>query len=396
MTTAPANPSRFHLVQVSYDESIFQPDAKSDMVQRQIQYRAELTRNCTNAHITILALTYNPAASSFQKDGVTFLPVAYRRRFQIPGLVWKTLASLHQRDPIHVVTTQSVQEDGLGALIFRKFRGVPVVGQIHIDIFHPAARKENFGSAPWRWAMNLIVFWCLGKFDGLRVVGSRIRKQLKERGIPGPIFLVPVAMPLMAKSWDQSIVPEHKVVFVGRLEEQKRLDIWLKVAAEVAKVDPEVRFEIAGVGSQREDLESQAKVLGLQSRLRFLGLVPYENLPALYASSKVFLLTSSYEGFGRVVAEAMHFNVSMVGYRITGVEDIVEEGKTGYLHPFGDIEDTAASVLRLLQDNSHRKIIGNAGRLSVDKAFHPDRLAREWMDLLYDTGRLAIASRQEF
>lgn len=393
VTTPPPRPERagrgFHLVQVSYDESILQAGSKSDTLARQSQYAAELRRLSPGARITVIVLTFDPAARPFEHGGVAYLPVPYRRRFQIPWRLFRALDRMHARDPVDIVTTQSVQEDGLGSLLFRKLRGVPSVGQIHIDIFHPAARRENFGSAPWRWVMGPVTFWTLDKYDALRVVGSRIRKRLEERKVPGRIHLVPVAMPLMAGRYEGDPVPEHKVVFVGRLEQQKRLDLWLEVAAAVSRRDPSVRFELAGEGSQRAELERRSRELGLEGKVRFLGLVPYGELPALYASSKVFLITSSYEGFGRVVAEAMHFKVPVVAYRITGIEDIVADGETGCLHAFGDIEGMAGSVLRLTGNEDLRRSLGAAARDSVDAAFHPDRLAREWMALLVGTDRIA-------
>ncbi|MEO6096594.1 MAG: glycosyltransferase, partial [Fibrobacteria bacterium] len=341
--------------------------------------------------MTLLILTQLQGVEKVHLGNVSFLPLCYRRRFQIPGVVGNALRELHRHDPITVVSSQSVLEDGLGALAFKKDSGVPVVGQIHFELFAPIAQKENLGKFPWSWILKRLVFRALPEYSALRPVGLTTKQNLLKLAAPSQrIHLSPVAVPMLEIPAPE-VEREHKVLFVGRLASQKRLDVWLKVAAEVAKQDPEVIFEIAGEGELKDTLTRQARSLGLD-RLRFSGLVAYDKLPALYASAKVFLLTSSYEGLPRVVVEAQHFDLPVVASRISGVDEIVEDESTGYLHASEDVQAMAESILLLLRNEEKRREMGRNGSVRVDDIFNPRKLIKEWVNIMVNTGTEAAQS----
>jgi glycosyltransferase involved in cell wall biosynthesis/SAM-dependent methyltransferase len=373
--------SSLHVVQVGSDDSVFRPEIKSDFTQRQVAYGKALLELAPVSRLTLLILTRAPGAKPVHAGNVAFLPVPYKRRFQIAKTVRQALSELHSRDPISVVSTQSVLEDGLGALEFKQEQGVPVVGQIHFELFAAIAQKENLGRLPWSFLLKRMVFRSLPEYSALRPVGLSTKTGLEALRLPGAIHLCPVAVPMMRLP-KPVVEPEHKVVFVGRLVAQKRLDLWLRVAAEVAKQDPLVCFEIAGEGVLKEELEAQATSLGIRNRVNFAGQVAYETLPRLYASAKVFLLTSSYEGLPRVVVEAQHFSLPVVASRISGVDEIVEDGATGFLHGLEETEAMAASVLLLLKDEQKRKAMGTQGERRTNTFFDPDKLSKEWMKIM--------------
>ena len=142
-----------------------------------------------------------------------------------------------------------------------------------------------------------------------------------------------------------------------------------------------------GDGPLRGDLEDKVRSLGLAERVNFRGFVPYGALPSIYRSSTAFLLTSHCEGAPRVVFESCSQRLPVVATRISGVEDIVEDGKTGFLHANGDVEGMAASVSRLLGDDALRDRMGKAARASVLERFDPEQVARAWMSLLVSAAR---------
>jgi hypothetical protein len=174
----------------------------------------------------------------------------------------------------------------------------------------------------------------------------------------------------------------HRVTFVGRLAPEKRLEDWLTIATEISKKDPLVEFEVIGEGPLRPELEQMAARLGIGGRTTFRGQVPYPELPRIYSQTKVVMLTSAYEGFGRVLAEGYAFGAPAVSYHLAGTQDIVHDQQTGFLHPIGRIEEMRDSVLRLLRDNGLREQMASRGRQHVTAAFSPANLARQWAALL--------------
>jgi glycosyltransferase involved in cell wall biosynthesis len=103
-----------------------------------------------------------------------------------------------------------------------------------------------------------------------------------------------------------------------------------------------LRVLIVGDGPLRAELEGQAARLGVASAVHFAGY--QEDVVSAYAAMDVFVLPSRDEGFGLVFLEAMAVGVPVVGTRVIGSEDAVEDGVTGLLVPYADPAALAAAV----------------------------------------------------
>jgi len=394
-SAAPSGAGRpLHVVQVGYDDSVYSAGAASDTVTRQVAYQRVLEAAAPGSRLTLLSVTPRAEPRPFAEGAVTFVPVhAPRARHLLPRL-HAALAELHRERPMDVVATQTVQEDGWVALAFGRRRGVPVVGQIHFDLFSPFARRELFGDSALGRARYALALRALHHFPALRVVGERLRAGLAARGYRGRVEVLPVPVTmgdstLGAAAGQASVAPppEHGgpvVLFVGRLVEAKNLDLWLRVAARVRASHPAARFHVVGDGPLREELARRAAVLGVAEVVSFLGAIPYRELAVHYRSAALLLLTSHYEGFGRVAVEAGRFGLPVVATRVTGVEDIVEPGVTGLLYEPDDLEGLAAGVTSLLDDDARRRRYGEQAARRVRASFDPTLLAQRWMGLLTD------------
>ena len=380
-----------HVVQLGYDDSVFAPDAASDTVARQLAYARALDAQVPGSRLALLSVTTRAEPREFALEGMRFVPMhAPRARHLLPRL-YQTLERLHAERPIDVVASQTVQEDGWVALAFGRRRGVPVVGQLHYDLFSPHAREEHFGGSAIGRARYTLSLRSLRRFPALRVVGERLRAELVARGYAGRVEVLPVPVTMD----DAGAGPDRRgrdgggpvVLFVGRLVTSKNLDLWLEVASRVRARRPDARFEIVGDGPLRAALEERAAVLGLAGVVSFPGAIPYQGLAARYRSAALLLLTSHYEGFGRVAVEAGRFGLPVVATRVTGLEDIVEPGVTGELCAPDDADGLAASVTSLLDDDAARLRYGEAAARRVRAIYDPTLLAQRWMRLLTDVAR---------
>jgi len=117
------------------------------------------------------------------------------------------------------------------------------------------------------------------------------------------------------------------------------------------------------------DIQLFVKQKKLTEQFYFIGNVGYEKLPEVYAAADVFLLSSHYEGFGRVILEAYMAGVPVVSTACTGPEDIIDSGSTGFLVPPGDCPALTDAVLKLLQDDELREPFGKRGQEKVMKQF---------------------------
>ncbi len=168
-----------------------------------------------------------------------------------------------------------------------------------------------------------------------------------------------------------AIDPRPTVFTVARLDKQKGHPYLLRAAAQV----PEARFVFAGDGPERSSLEAQARALGLQDRVFFLGYC--DDIPGLLANSDLFVLPSLNEGLPLVVLEAMAAGKPVIATDVGGTGEAVIPGETGLLVPPADPESLARAIRSLLTDPSLADRLARCGRARVRQAFSQERMVRE-------------------
>jgi glycosyltransferase involved in cell wall biosynthesis len=167
-----------------------------------------------------------------------------------------------------------------------------------------------------------------------------------------------------------------ELLTVARLwaeERMKGVDHTLEAFARLAGRYPEARYRIVGKGSDKPRLQQLARSLGLADRVRFEEDVPDERLAGYYRDCAVFVMPSGQEGFGIVFLEAMRFAKPCIGGNAGGTPEVVVDGETGVLVPFGDVPALTRALDRLLGDPALRATLGRAGRRRLVEQFLFDR-----------------------
>jgi glycosyltransferase involved in cell wall biosynthesis len=156
---------------------------------------------------------------------------------------------------------------------------------------------------------------------------------------------------------------ELRVLFVGRLEPEKGLDILLE---SLTLCRPQVELELVGSGSTEPELRRQVARAGLEDRVRFRGYVPQSKLASRYAEADVLVLPSVTtrrfrETWGLVANEAMSAGTPVVASTAVGAAagGLVVEGKTGMIVPERDRHSLAMALDRLATD---RELVEEMGR----------------------------------
>ena len=276
-----------------------------------------------------------------------------------------------------VVTTQTPWEEGvIGARLARRL-GARFIPQVHFELFSSEWRREHWLN-PWRAG---VARRTLPEAHRVRVVSRGIGERIAaECGIAqAKIAVVPVGVRFAAAP--RAGAGGKTVLFVGRLYEAKNLPLWVDAAARVARAEPAARFTIVGDGPGETDLRERVRAAGLTARFSFLGRKAHAELPPIYAAADVFLLSSNYEGFGRVVLEAMLAGLPVVSTRCSGPEDLVEDARTGYLVPRGDAAGLAVKVLDVLGHEEAARAMGEAGRRRAEALYGREALAERLIDL---------------
>ncbi len=155
------------------------------------------------------------------------------------------------------------------------------------------------------------------------------------------------------------------ILFVGRIEPLKGLDLLLQA---VAQVENQENLRLVIVGGRKENYEEisrlqvLAETLGIESITQFKGAVPQDQLPIYYNAADICLLPSYYESFGLVALEAQACGTPVIASRVGGLPTIVRDNETGYLISWHCPEPFAEHLEMLLQNEPLRHAMGQAGR----------------------------------
>jgi len=169
----------------------------------------------------------------------------------------------------------------------------------------------------------------------------------------------------------------REVLLPGRISDQKNLPMFLQVVRELRR-DTKARCHLIGAGhypGDRARLAAMMRDAGLQpSDLQVTDWLPYETIVARMAEAAVVVLTSTYEGFGYVLAEANCLGIPVVGTDVDGIRDVIEHGRNGFLVALDDAPAMAARIRQLLEapdtwhDMSRHALDAAAGRFDIAQA----------------------------
>jgi D-inositol-3-phosphate glycosyltransferase len=163
---------------------------------------------------------------------------------------------------------------------------------------------------------------------------------------------------------------ERIILFVGRLEPLKGVDILINAAA---SLESDVECSVLIVGGDESSktqvarLRSLARQRGIEERIAFVGAVDHEMLPLYYNAADVCVVPSHYESFGLVAVEAMASGVPVVASRVGGLMGTIKDGETGYLIPWLCPEPFAERIELLLDNEPLRRNLGEAAREAVGR-----------------------------
>lgn len=220
--------------------------------------------------------------------------------------------------------------------------------------------------------------------DHVVTVSEAVRADLLRRGVPaGHVTAVPSAVDLARfdPARVQSRLREElglspDALLVGtvailrnRKGHRDLLDAIPRVLAEAS----EVHFVIAGDGPQEANLRRIIAERGLRARVHLLGL--RRDVPEVLAALDIFVLPTHQEALGTAFLEAQAMGVPVIGTRVGGVPETVDEGRTGLLVPPHAPEALAAAILDLIKNVERRRAMATAARAWVSQRFGIEAMA---------------------
>ncbi|MGI9324744.1 MAG: glycosyltransferase family 4 protein [Pseudomonadales bacterium] len=197
--------------------------------------------------------------------------------------------------------------------------------------------------------------------------------------IPNPIRMpLPKLLPKVDPG--EYIDPTNNLILaVGRLEPQKGFDLLLNAYSSLFRGNSNWRLAILGEGTEREDLADYVRAEDMDSSVFLPGVVG--NMGDWYRRADVFVLSSRFEGFGYVLAEAMAHGCACISFDCeTGPSTIITNENEGILVPPENVSALGKELQRLMADENLRTSLGQYGQERATD-FREEKIIERWEDL---------------
>ncbi|MBV1926858.1 MAG: glycosyltransferase, partial [Rhodobacteraceae bacterium] len=183
----------------------------------------------------------------------------------------------------------------------------------------------------------------------------------------------------------------REIVAVGRLEYQKGFDMLISAFSEIHQARPKTRLTIFGEGPDRAGLQAQIDNLNLTGSVSMPGIIG--NPGAWQRLADLVLVTSRYEGFCNVLAEASVSGIPLVSFDCDyGPRSLIRNGENGILVPAGDVRALSNAALNLIDDLALRKKM--RGAVATNRAMlEPTQVLAKWDEVIERAADASVRSK---
>ena len=270
------------------------------------------------------------------------------------------------------------------ANVLRDCFGLPVCFTVHDTVVGKTGGKLT---NPDKFIANMEIWGCRSS-DNIICCSRFMRQEIAEHyGAPmDRTFVVPCGVSeatfaVQRLEWldafRSSVAgPKDRIVlYVGRLDPEKGVDLLIEAAPLILAGEPRAKILIVGKGRRSEELQDLCHRRGLKERVSFLGYAGRAPLAFLYRCAEVQVCPSLYEPFGIVALEGMVNGLPVVVPDNTGLTEIVGHERDGLQFGTGSAGDLAEAVCRLLSDHDLARRLATAGRRRALEDYDWDRIA---------------------
>lgn len=201
----------------------------------------------------------------------------------------------------------------------------------------------------------------------------------------GKTCAVPHGLPDISKGIiSQRQDDKVEILFLGRLEHRKGIDILLKCIPELCDKYPNIIFRFVGndkINIPNKDITYTEEFFSVtdnkkyKNQMIFEGFVSEERMKQAYADCDIFVSPSRYESFGLIFLEAMMFAKPVIGCKAGGMLEVIEDNITGFLAQPEDVASLKDCLEKLITNKALRQKMGKAGRKLYEQKFTDNIMA---------------------
>ncbi len=247
----------------------------------------------------------------------------------------------------------------------------------------------------YKWGGLIALSWklALRSTDILTGISKFLLNRAKKNGYEGESYLVPngVDVKVFKEEISDGVKNELKIklnkkdgdiflVTTGRLTRKNAID---DIISALALLPENINLIIIGKGEEGHNLQKQAKNLDVARRVKFIGFIPYNEIPKYLSVCNIFIRPSRSEGFGNSFIEAMAAGLPVIATPVGGIPDFIDDKETGIFTSPDNPQSIKGAILALLGDNSLRQSIVQKAQNRVLQAYSWDHVALE-MGAVFD------------
>ncbi len=312
-----------------------------------------------------------------RQKAVTFV---FNRKYKVSLMPFWDARRIIRRDKPDIIHIHNTYLMGLAALFWAKRYGIPVIATNH---FMPENAILNLKGVNWLYKpLERIIWkflvWFHNCADYVTSPTPTAVRLLQENGLQQPAEAITNGIDTAVfHPWMNTDAVVSKlglandrpiILYVGRLDGEKRLDVLLDALPTILK-SQSAQLVLAGYGKAMDSLKSQAKRLGIKNDVVFTGFIDEEDKPVLYNAASVFAITSPAELQSIVTLEAMASAKPIVAVDVAALSELCHDGENGFLFSHQDSTALAEKLLAILSDD---KLAGKFAieSLKIIKAHH--------------------------
>lgn len=225
----------------------------------------------------------------------------------------------------------------------------------------------------------------------ITVVSNAMKSAIIEMGCRCQVDVLPMGTDLARKFVpDKNLRNSQKIIYIGRLIEQKGVNYLLDAFADIVNDHPQATLQILGHGPEHESLKIQSQNLGIINNVSFLGGMQHDNVIKYLQASSIAVFPycrteqSGEEGFGLVLVEALGCGCAVIASRQPAIMEIIKDKQTGLLIDEKSPQAITLAILSLLENPKVRNNLANNGRSEVLKRFDWEQIGDSYTNLIND------------
>lgn len=229
--------------------------------------------------------------------------------------------------------------------------------------------------------------WAAQRADRVLCVSEGVRQFAAEtlRVPESKLLVIPNGIDIDAiqpTTYTEPVDRKHRIIAVGRLDEQKGFDWLLFRLAKLLREKPDWELVIVGDGQQLPELLMQVESEGLNESVRLVGW--QDDLPSWFRESEIYALSSRWEGMPNALIEAMAHGLPVIATDVEGVGELLSGDLTQQRVTHEEMPEAEALLRRMMEDAALRQQLGQANRQQVEAHFSLHQMIQSYETMLDD------------